>query len=158
METKLGYQSTKTYVHAIGLSCCFRQWRATGYSHCSLLHGYAIEVKLTFDSPELDDRNWVQDFGGLKSVKTFLEGTFDHTCVVAEDDPCLDLFRTMQDKHILRLVILPAVGCEKFAEHIFRSIEEFFPHIGKRLQAVEVREHAGNSASVYRKDPGESNG
>lgn len=152
VETKLGYQSTKTYVHAVGLSCCFRQWRAEGHSHCSFLHGYAIEVKLTFDTPELDDRNWVQDFGGLKDVKKFLEGTFDHACVVAEDDPKLALFQAMHDQRMLRLVILPAVGCEKFAEYIFRSIEQHYPGIGKKLVAVEVREHAGNSASVYRKD------
>ncbi|SVB70610.1 uncharacterized protein METZ01_LOCUS223464, partial [marine metagenome] len=27
------YQSTKTYGNEVGLSCCFRQWRAD--SHCN---------------------------------------------------------------------------------------------------------------------------
>ncbi len=31
------YRSTKSYDHSEGLSCCFRQWRAT-HSHCSLVH------------------------------------------------------------------------------------------------------------------------
>ena len=35
------WRSTKTYGHEEGLSCCFRQWRAT-HSHCRLLHGYAL--------------------------------------------------------------------------------------------------------------------
>jgi 6-pyruvoyltetrahydropterin/6-carboxytetrahydropterin synthase len=151
-EAALSYRSTKTYTHSVGLSCCFRQWRAEGYSHCSFLHGYAIEVKLVFASDTLDERNWVQDFGGLKDVKKFLEETFDHTCVVAEDDPKLALFQAMHDQQMIQLVILPAVGCEKFAEYIFRYIEQFIPAVGKLLESVEVREHQGNSASVHRKD------
>ena len=43
------WRSTKTYGHEEGLSCCFRQWRAT-HSHCRLLHGYALSFRLTFAS------------------------------------------------------------------------------------------------------------
>ena len=109
------YKSTKTYGHEVGISCAFRQWRAV-HSHCSKLHGYAIGFKFTFVAEELDDRNWVVDFGGLKSLKNTLMEHFDHKTVVAADDPQLDKFREMRDAGILDLVIVDNVGCEKFAE------------------------------------------
>src|SRR4051812_22439004 len=83
-----GYRfgSTKTYPHSIGLSCCFRQWRAL-HSHCRFLHGYALQVKLTFVAQTLDERNWVVDFGGLKDIKERLTELLDHKTIVARDDP-----------------------------------------------------------------------
>jgi 6-pyruvoyltetrahydropterin/6-carboxytetrahydropterin synthase len=83
------FYSTKTYGNDRGLSCCFRQWRST-HSHCSLLHGYSIGVKIIFECESLDERNWVMDFGGLKEFKQWLEHMFDHTLLVAEDDPELE--------------------------------------------------------------------
>ena len=107
--------STKTYGHNIGLACVFRQPNAD-HSHCHLLHGYSLQFKFTFGCKELDERNWVQDFGGLKTVKQWLKNTFDHTLCVAEDDPELDRFKKMHEDDVVDLRILPAVGCEKFAE------------------------------------------
>ncbi len=115
------YISTKTYGNDRGLSCCFRQWRST-HSHCSLLHGYSIGIKLIFESETLDDRNWVMDFGGLKAFKEWSENMFDHTLVIAKDDPHLELFLKMselglQDQGgICDIRLVEAVGCEKFAE------------------------------------------
>lgn len=65
------YRSTKTFGHECGFSVAFRQWRAE--SHCRLLHGYALAFKFTFEAEELDVRNWVVDFGALKSLKGILE-------------------------------------------------------------------------------------
>jgi 6-pyruvoyltetrahydropterin/6-carboxytetrahydropterin synthase len=86
------YLSTKTYGNDRGLSCTFRQWRSS-HSHCSLLHGYSLGIKLIFESETLDDRNWVMDFGGLKAFKEWSEYMFDHTLVVAHDDPHLPFFQ-----------------------------------------------------------------
>ena len=115
------YVSTKTYGNDRGLSCCFRQWRST-HSHCSLLHGYSIGIRLVFESDTLDTRNWVMDFGGLKAFKEWAEWQFDHTLCVARDDPHLQKFLDLsslglQDRGgICDLRIVEAVGCEKFAE------------------------------------------
>jgi 6-pyruvoyltetrahydropterin/6-carboxytetrahydropterin synthase len=170
------YVSTKTYGNDRGLSCCFRQWRST-HSHCSLLHGYSIGIRLMFESYTLDDRNWVMDFGGLKAFKDWAEHMFDHTLVVAEDDPHLEMFQKMaelglQDQGgVCDLRVVPAVGCEKFAELAYTvmadilktfqageswnfftdgNIASYTPRYpvgqGVRLRSVEVFEHAGNSA------------
>lgn len=46
------YSSTKTYGHEVGLSCAFRQCRATHF-HCRYLHGYAFSIHLEFETEEL---------------------------------------------------------------------------------------------------------
>jgi 6-pyruvoyltetrahydropterin/6-carboxytetrahydropterin synthase len=88
------FYSTKTYGNDRGLSCCFRQWRAT-HSHCSTLHGYSIGIKLIFECDTLDDKNWCMDFGGLKEFKAWADEMFDHTLVIAKDDPHLPFFQQM---------------------------------------------------------------
>ena len=40
-----------------------------------ILHGYSLQFKFTFEARELDERNWVVDFGGLKPLKAWLEDT-----------------------------------------------------------------------------------
>jgi 6-pyruvoyltetrahydropterin/6-carboxytetrahydropterin synthase len=160
------YLSTKTYGNDRGLSCCFRQWRAM-HSHCSLLHGYSIGIKLVFECETLDDKNWVMDFGGLGQFKSWAEYMFDHTLIIAKDDPHLEMFQQMaamgkQDQGgVCDLRIVDAVGCEKFAELAFNQMINIldnlkqFPEEGRypvnpmlKLKSVEVFEHAGNSA-VY---------
>lgn len=143
------YKSTKTFGHELGLSCAFRQWRAT-HSHCSKLHGYAISVHLEFEAIELDERNWVIDFGGLGEVKAFLKNHFDHKTLVALDDPQLKVFQQMEDEGLIDLVKVEAVGCEQFAVLIhgfvtrWLQVNNHFPRVV--LKSVEVREHGANSA------------
>ena len=149
------FYSTKTYGNDRGLSCCFRQWRST-HSHCSLLHGYSIGVKVIFECESLDERNWVMDFGGLKEFKKWLEHMFDHTLLIAEDDPHKDLFLNLpQDTASIRLV--PAVGCERFAEMAYNELAKIISNsVAKgtalnptvRVKSVEVFEHGANS-SIY---------
>lgn len=143
------FYSTKRYGHEVGLSACFRQWRAV--SHCSYLHGYALSVEFVFEADELDDRNWVVDFGGLKDLRRQLEHTFDHKTVIAADDPELDWFRDGHDRGLLDLVVLPGVGCEKFAEYAGHQAQAWLTTHGLtdrvRLVSCEVREHGANGAS-----------
>ena len=156
MTNKIFY-STKTYNNDRGLSCCFRQWRST-HSHCSLLHGYSIGIKLIFGCESLDDRNWVFDFGGLKDFKAWADHMFDHTLVIAADDPHLD---SMVDTlganglNIADIRIVPGVGCERFAELAFDKMTSIIDEAranGKLLnptsflESVEVFEHGANSA------------
>jgi 6-pyruvoyltetrahydropterin/6-carboxytetrahydropterin synthase len=148
------FKSTKLFD---GYSTCFRQWKADG-THCRFLHGYAISFRVWFEG-QLDERNWVWDFGGMKRAKNTIEGKspkeyfewlLDHTTVVAEDEPCLDLFKQMDKDGIIQLRVLPAVGCEKFAEHLYDIINEFLQReTNGRVKAVkvEVYEHEKNSAS-----------
>lgn len=144
----MNFISTKTYGHEIGLSACYRQWRAE--SHCRLLHGYALSVKFEFEATELDVRNWVVDFGSLKSLKGMLEDTFDHTLLVAEDDPMRQRLCELASLGLARAVVVPATGCEAFAKLIYECAEIWLADNGYaprcRVRSVEVREHGANSA------------
>ena len=148
------YQSTKLFD---GYSACFRQWRADG-THCRFLHGYAISFRVWFEG-DLDHRHWVFDFGGMKRAKTTIGGMspkdyfaylLDHTTIVAEDDPSLDIFRMLDADGLIQLRILPAVGCERFAEFLYEKINTFLKEeTNGRVRAtkIEVYEHERNSAS-----------
>ena len=147
------FQSTKIFD---GFSTVFRQWQAEG-THCRFLHGYAIEFKVTFEG-ELDERNWVWDFGGMKRAKTKIDGMsakewmdymFDHTVIVAEDDPNLSTFQTMEIMGIIQLRVIKATGAEKFAEFIFHKLNNFVKtETNERVKVaqVEFMEHGKNTA------------
>jgi 6-pyruvoyltetrahydropterin/6-carboxytetrahydropterin synthase len=147
------FKSTKRYGHEVGLSCAFRQWRAE--SHCKFVHGYAIAVKFIFASNELDVRNWVCDFGSLKSLKGFLEDMLDHKTLVATDDPEIEWFREAHKRGIIDMVEIPATGCERMAEFIYEYAEGWLKDNGYSprvwLESVEVNEHGANSA-IYESD------
>jgi 6-pyruvoyltetrahydropterin/6-carboxytetrahydropterin synthase len=140
-----------------GYSTCFRQWKAEG-THCKFLHGYAVSFRVWFEG-DLDERNWVFDFGGMKRAKSTIAGKspkdfftwlLDHTTVIAEDDPYLEHFKQMDTDGIIQLRILPTVGCERFAEYLYETINNFLKEETEgRVKAVkvEVYEHERNSAS-----------
>jgi 6-pyruvoyltetrahydropterin/6-carboxytetrahydropterin synthase len=144
------YRSTKTYDHNEGLSCCFRQWQAA-HSHCSLIHGYALAFRFVFATTELDACNWCFDFGALQPVKTWLKSMFDHTMLVAHDDPELPRFELLASAGLVQLRVLPAVGCESVAKFVHDYVARFVhDQTNGRvwLESVEVKEHGGNS-SIY---------
>jgi 6-pyruvoyltetrahydropterin/6-carboxytetrahydropterin synthase len=123
------YRSTKTYGNDRGLSCCFRQWKAD--SHCNLLHGYSLGFRFTFEAAELDERNWVYDFGDCKWIKKYLDERFDHTLALDEDDPELKVFKGLEKIDLANVVVMKGVGCEKFAEHVYNYVSAKFMKIQK---------------------------
>ena len=151
------FKSTKLFD---GFSCCFRQWKAET-THCRFLHGYGVSFRVTFEG-QLDHRNWVWDFGGMKRAKTKIDGLspkawmdhmFDHTVLVAKDDPELPIFQTMYDQDIIQLRVVEATGAEKFAEFIFKKLSKFvYEETEDRviIKQVEFMEHGKNTAIYER--------
>ena len=113
------------------------------------------------------------DFGGLKEYKARLEDKFDHTIIVAKDDPHLDILKKLgttyeriqpsgigpgqfkDNAKLAEIRVVDGVGCEKFAEMIYQELELFLSkwkddgtllNETVRVTSVEVFEHAGNSA------------
>jgi 6-pyruvoyltetrahydropterin/6-carboxytetrahydropterin synthase len=147
------FQSTKVFD---GFSCVFRQWRAEG-THCQKIHGYGVSFRVWFEG-DLDHRNWVWDFGGMKRAKGTIDGMnpkawmdymFDHTTIMAEDDSLLGTFKTLDATGAVQLRILPAVGAEKFAEFIYNKLQEFVNQETEgrvKVVRVEFMENGKNSA------------
>ena len=147
------FQSSKVFD---GFSTVFRQWKATT-THCRFVHGYGISFKVYFEG-ELDERNWVWDFGGMKRAKTQIDGKspkewmdymFDHTLVVAEDDPELKAFQQMDRAGVAQVRVIPATGAEKFAEYIYTKLNDFVKtETNGRVRVTKVKfaEHGKNAA------------
>jgi len=144
------YTSTKEYHDAF--PCAYRQYKAD--SHCNLIHGYSFSMKFYFGCDTLDARNWCADYGGLKELKGVLESQFDHTLLVAEDDPELELYMEMQRRNIAKLTILPKLGCEGLADQLYNYVNGVYipdfwgPGEADRIWCyrVEVRETQSNMA------------
>jgi len=149
----MSYKSTKTYGHNLGLSACFRQPHAD-HSHCRFLHGYSLGFKFTFASKELDNKNWVVDFGSLKPLKKWLEETFDHKVVLDQQDPALEHFENLEELGLAELTILDGVGVERFAFHAYNVAQAIVDQQTKGrcwVESVECMEHGANSA-IYHAD------
>ena len=150
------FQSTKLFD---GYSCVFRQWRAEG-THCAFLHGYGVSFRVWFEG-DLDHRNWVWDFGGMKRAKGTIDGMnpkawmdymFDHTTLAASDDPFLSEFIEMDKYQIIQLRIIPATGAEQFAKFIFEKLNTFVIEETEgrvKVAQVEFMEHSKNTA-IYK--------
>ena len=147
------FQSSKVFD---GFSTVFRQWKAED-THCRFLHGYGVSFKVYFEG-DLDHRNWVWDFGGMKRAKTQIDGMspkewmdymFDHTLICAEDDPALPHLRKLEFENIVQLRVIPATGAEKFAEYIYNKLNDFVQTETEgrvRVTKVKFAEHGKNAA------------
>ena len=151
--SKNKFISTKVFD---GYSTVFRQWRAED-THCKYLHGYGVSFKIWFEG-ELDERNWVWDFGGMKrakgkiddmSPKEWFNYMFDHTFIVAEDDPFLESFNKMDQAGVAQIRVVESTGAEKFAELVFNKVNDFITEETEgrvKVSKVEFKEHQRNSA------------
>ena len=147
----MAYYSTKTYGHNIGLSAVFRQPKA--HSHCKFLHGYSLAFKFTFGASNLDERNWVVDFGGLKKLKKWLEDSFDHKLVLDRDDPMMYKFAELENAGLAEITVLDGVGVEKFAEHAWKFADDLVTEASDGrcwCESVECSEHGANSG-IFRR-------
>ena len=136
-------------------STAFRQWKAD-HSHCRFIHGYQLKTELTFGCNTLDDKNWCVDFGGLDTLKQTLRNHFDHTVVVAGDDPELATFQDLDSKGIIQLRIMGhGVGVEKFAEYVFKTADTFVEEASEGrcfVVKAKVTEHEDNYASYSKEE------
>tara|TARA_B100000242_G_scaffold121911_1_gene85674 strand:- start:1520 stop:1951 length:432 start_codon:yes stop_codon:yes gene_type:complete len=138
------YRVTKNYGHDRGFSCAFRQWSAN--SHCKNIHGYSLGFKIVLESPTLDINNWVYDFGNFTFLDKWLTENFDHTLLIAKDDPEFDLLMSLNDR-TAKIIVLEKVSCESFAEMTYKFIEKELANKNIKVVSVDVSEHGSNAAS-----------
>ena len=144
------YNSTKEYVDKF--PCAYRQYKAD--SHCNVIHGYSFTMRFFFGTDHLDVRNWVADYGGMGELKKFLDDMFDHTLLVAEDEPELEFYKEMEKRKLAKLTVLPKLGCEGLSDMLYKYVNGVFipdmwgPGEAERLWCfrVEVRETQTNMA------------
>lgn len=142
-----------------GYSTCFRQWNAA-HSHCRYLHGYDLIFILYFEAETLDCHHWVWDFGWLKNktyqiegktVKSWFNYMFDHTVIIAEDDPELETFKLLAKKDLIQLRTMKHYSTEKVGEYILEKLGplvQTFSQNRVTLTEVEVWENQNNMGAT----------
>jgi 6-pyruvoyltetrahydropterin/6-carboxytetrahydropterin synthase len=145
----MAHLSTKTYGSDRGLSCAYRQWSAG--SHCQLMHGYSLGFRFTFAAEQLDHRGWVVDFGkgGFGRIREWLHAFFDHTLLVAADDPDREEFLRLEALGLAQTRIVPGTSCERIAQFVWDETDALIRDAsGGRcwVHSVECFEHGANSA------------
>lgn len=155
------YISTKLFEN---YSVALRQHKAQ-HSHCQLLHGYALKFKVWFASVEpleenqLDDMNWVVDYGGFKDapqgngLKSWMNDMFDHTTLIEKDDPQLETFTALEELGLCKLKVMDKMGAESLAKLVYDHFNNrlSLTDAGRcRVVQVECFENDVNS-SIYTK-------
>ncbi|MFD6517041.1 6-pyruvoyl tetrahydropterin synthase family protein [Rhodococcus sp. NPDC060176] len=93
------------------LPCCHRSWAHDG--KCRFLHGYERSFEVEFACSALDSvTGFVIDFGALKDVRALLNRQFDHTTLVAENDPDRQLFEELDSRGVIDLRVMKHTGME----------------------------------------------
>jgi len=81
--------------------------------------------------------------------KVWMDDMFDHTTIIAEDDPHLGNFIKMWKDGIIQLRIIPATGAEQFAKYIYNKLNTFVQEETEgrvKVAKVEFMEHNKNTA------------
>jgi 6-pyruvoyltetrahydropterin/6-carboxytetrahydropterin synthase len=164
------YQSTKLFDN---YSVAIRQHKAQ-HSHCQLLHGYALEFKVWFESIEpleenqLDEMNWIMDYGGFKplpkggesveelkktgnGLKDWMDYMWDHTLLIEKDDPQLETFQYMQELGLCHLRVMDRIGAESAAKMVYDKFNDVMSRTGGgRVKVVKVEcWEAPKNSSIY---------
>jgi len=165
----MAFKSSKLFS---GYSVALRQHKAQ-HSHCQLLHGYALEFYIEFEPipkfeknasepsgweempGELDEMNWVVDFGGFKrnGLKEWMDSMFDHTVLIEKDDPYLDYFLGMNGEGIAKVIPLDMMGAEALAKLVYDKFNDVLSKTdgGRcRVIKVECRENKNNKGIYTR--------
>jgi 6-pyruvoyltetrahydropterin/6-carboxytetrahydropterin synthase len=91
------------------------------------------------------------DFGGLKPLKSLLEDWFDHTLLVAQDDPMREHLLELGRLKLAKITEVEKTGCEGISDFLYEYINTIFlPSYGEKERVwcskVEVRETDANMA------------
>ena len=141
--------------------------------HCRWIHGHDWRFDITFGCNELDENNFVIDFGKLELVRDFLRDQFDHTLLLNQDDPFLEhLKQSLSSKgapagfegqgvetvsDFANIKVVPNCGSEGLAKFVFDEVMVMFrgPAFneawkrGVFVSSVTVWEDSKNRATYY---------
>jgi 6-pyruvoyltetrahydropterin/6-carboxytetrahydropterin synthase len=128
------------------LPCCHRSW--TNHGKRFFLHGYERAFEVEFACAETEpDTGLVVDSSSLRGVRAALRRQFDHTTLIAVDDPQRDLFELLADQGVIDLRIMDNTGMEGSAAWVFDTAERIVGLATRgrvwvsRIEARESRNH-----------------
>ncbi len=126
------------------LPCCHRSWSRQDKRF--FLHGYERMFEIEFACAEIEPRSGlVVDTRCLKDVRAALRHQFDHTTLIAVDDPQRGLFGQLADQGVIDLRIMDSTGMGGAAAWVFDTTERIVGQAtagrvwASRVQARESR-------------------
>jgi len=126
------------------LPCCRRSWANQGKRF--FLHGYERTFEVEFACAETES-DTVVDSSTVRMIRTALRYQFDHTTLIAVDDPQRDLFDLLAARGVIDLRIMDNTGMEGSAAWVFDTAEQIvgLATAGRvwvsRVKARESRNH-----------------
>ncbi len=120
--------------------------RLLGYEgKCRHLHGHNGRVEVVLESPRLDDRGMVVDFGELKrKLRTWVEQNLDHRMILRRDDPAAAKLCELGEPVVL-------LQQNPTAENLAKLIFEQARQLGLPVVAVSLWE-TSSSCATWRAD------
>src|ERR1700756_1836840 len=104
------------------LPCCHRSWAKQGKR--ALLHGCERTFDIEFACAETEPgTGLVLESSSLKDVRKALRYQFDHTTLIAEDDPERDPFELLAESGGIDMRIMDTTGMEGSAAWVFDTAE-----------------------------------
>jgi 6-pyruvoyltetrahydropterin/6-carboxytetrahydropterin synthase len=132
------------------LPCCHRSWSRQDKRF--FLHGYERLFEIEFACAETEPRSGlVLDAHCLKDVRAALRRQFDHTTLIAVDDPQRGLFEQLADQGVIDLRIMDSTGMEGAAAWVFDTAERIVGLAsGGRVwvSRIEARESRNNVVTL----------
>jgi 6-pyruvoyl-tetrahydropterin synthase len=121
------------------LPCCHRSWANQGKRF--FLHGYERTFEVEFACAETEpDTGEVVDSIAVREIRAALRYQFDHTTLIAVDDPQRDLFELLAERGVIDLRIMDNTGMEGSAAWVFDAAEQIVgPATAGRVWASRVK-------------------
>lgn len=132
------------------LPCCHRSWANRGKRF--FLHGYERAFEIEFACAETEPgTGLVVDGGAVGEIRSALRYQFDHTTLIAADDPQRDLFELLAERGVVDLRIMDNTGMEGSAAWVFETAERIVAlATGGRVwvSRIEARESRNNVVTL----------
>jgi hypothetical protein len=105
------------------LPCCHRSWANQGKRFFP--HGYVRTFEVEFACAETEpDTGVVVESNAVREIRAELRYQFDHTTLIALDDPQRDLFELLAERGVIGLRIMDNTGMEGSAAWVFDTAEQ----------------------------------
>ena len=119
------------------ISFCYGHRLLNYQGPCMHLHGHNARACIKLRSDTLDNLGMVTDFGDIKkNVKQWIDDNLDHTMLLAEGDPLVEILQRAGE----RFFLMPAnPTAENIARLIFEYVEtQGFPVVSVTLWETDT--------------------
>jgi 6-pyruvoyltetrahydropterin/6-carboxytetrahydropterin synthase len=138
------------------LPCCHRSWANQGRR--VFLHGYERTFEIEFACAETEPgTGLVLDPATIKEVLAVLRRQFDHTTLIAIDDPDRDLFELLAERGAIDLRIMSNTGMHGSAAWVFDTVDSIVGRATRGrvwVSRIKARESDSNGVTLTMR-PGE---